>query len=42
MVVGDRQNFKLFRQITWFLENNRAASKFLYGILHYLINITKL
>ena len=42
MVVGDRQNFKLFRQITWFLKNNRAVSRFLYGNLDYLISITKL
>ena len=39
MVVGARQ---VFRQNTWFLENNRALSKFLDGILHYLIRITKL
>ena len=38
MVVGARQ---FFRQNTWFLENNRVASKFLHGILHYLISITK-
>ena len=30
------------RQNTWFLENNRALSKFLYGILHYLISTIKL
>ena len=28
-------------QKTWFLENNRALSKFLYGVLHYLISIMK-
>ena len=33
-VVGARQIFQIFRQNTWFLENNRALSKFLYGILH--------
>ena len=40
-VVGARQSFQIFRQNTWFLEN-RALSKFLYGILHYLISIIKL
>ena len=38
MVVGARQSFQFFRQNTWFLENNGALSKFLYGVLHYLIN----
>ena len=41
MVAGARQNFQFFRQNTWFLENNRALSKFksdLNQILHYLIN----
>ena len=37
MVVGARQSFKSFRQITWFLKNNRAFSKDLYRNLHYLI-----
>ena len=41
MVVGARQNFQFFKQKTWFLENNRAMSEFLYGILHYLITIIK-
>ena len=41
MVVGVRQNFQFFRQNNWFLENDRALSKF-YGILSYLISITKL
>ena len=41
-VVGARQSFKIFWQNTWFLENNKAVSKFLYGILHYLISIIKL
>ena len=41
MVVGARQSFQFFRQNTWFLENNRALPKFLYGILHYIIIITK-
>ena len=38
MVVGARQSFQLSRKKTWFLENNRALSKFLYGILHNLIS----
>ena len=42
MVVGVRQSFKFFRENTRFLENNRALSKVLYGIWHYLICITKL
>ena len=42
MIVGVCQNFKIFRQKTWFLENNRDLSKFLDGILHYLISIIKL
>ena len=42
MVVGARQSFQFFRQKTWFLENNRALPKFLYGILHYVISIIKL
>ena len=41
-LVGARQNFQIFRQNTWFLENNRALPKFLYRILHYLISIIKL
>ena len=41
MVVGVRQNFQLFAEKSWFLENSRALSKFLYGILHYLISIIK-
>ena len=41
-VVGGRQSFQFFLQNTWFLGNNRVLSKFLYGILHYLICITKL
>ena len=42
MVVGARQRFQFFRQNTWFLENKRALSKFLYENVHYLISITKL
>ena len=38
MVVRARQNFQFFRQKTWFLENNRDLSKFLYGIFHYLVS----
>ena len=41
-VVGARQSFQISRQNSWFLENDRALSKFLYGILHYLISIIKL
>ena len=40
-VVATRQIFQIFRQNTWFLENNRALSKFLCAILHYLISIIK-
>ena len=42
MVVGARQNFQFFKQKTWFLENNRASSKFLDEVSHYLISIIKL
>ena len=41
-VVAARQSFQIFRQNTWFLQNNRALSKFLYEILHYLITVIKL
>ena len=41
-VVGACQSFRIFRQNAWFLENNRALPKVLYGILHYLISIIKL
>ena len=41
MVVGACQGFQFFRQKTWFLKDNRALSKFLYGILNYLISIIK-
>ena len=41
MVVGARQSFRFFRKNTYFLANSRALSKFLYGILHYLISISK-
>ena len=39
MVVGARQSFQFFRQKTWFLENNKALSKFLFGVSHYLISL---
>ena len=42
MIVGGRQSFQFFRQITWFLENNRALSKFKYWILHDFISVAKL
>ena len=42
MVVGARQSFQFFIQNTWFLEDNRILSKFLYEILPYLISIIKL
>ena len=42
VVVGARQSFQFFRQIAWFLGNNRALSKFRYRILYNLISITKL
>ena len=41
-VVGARQSFQIFRQNTLLLENNSALSKFLHGVLHYLISIIKL
>ena len=41
-VVEVRQSFQILRQITWFLENDRALSKFFYRILHNLISIIKL
>ena len=41
-IVRAGQSFQIFRQDTWFLEKNRALSKILYGILHYVIRIIKL
>ena len=41
MGVGSRQSFQFFKQKTWFLENNKALSKFLYGVSRYLISIIK-
>ena len=40
--VGARQSFQFFRQIAWFLGNNKALSKFRYRKLCNLISITKL
>ena len=34
--------YSVFRQNTWFLENNGVLSKFSYGIFLYLISINKL
>ena len=34
MVAGAQQSFQFFKQNIWFLENDRALSKFLYRILH--------
>ena len=42
MVFRSRQRFQFFRQMTWFLGNNRALPKFRYRILHNLTSITKL
>ena len=42
MGVGARQTFQFLRQNTFFLENNRPLSKFMYGVSHYLISIIKL
>ena len=42
-MVDARQCFQFFRQIAWFLGNNKALSKFKYQILYNLITIiTKL
>ena len=41
-IIGARQGYQTFRQNTWFLEDNRALSKLLYGILHYTVSIIKL
>ena len=42
IVVRARKSFQFFGQNTWFLENNRLLSKFLYGMLQCFISITKL
>ena len=41
MVVGACQRFQFFIQKTWFLESNRALSKFLYKVSHDLISNIK-
>ena len=42
MVGGALQSFQFFRQITWFLGNNRVVFKYRYQILRNLISIIKL
>ena len=42
IVVEVCQTLQFFRQIAWFLRNNRTLSKFKYWILHFLIGIIKL
>ena len=42
MAAVARQSFQFFRQNTWLLENNRALSEFLSGVLNSLISITNL
>ena len=42
VVVRACQSSQFFRQITWFLESNRALSKFRYRTLYNLFSITKL
>ena len=42
MVVGARQCFQFFRQITWFLGNKRGFSKFWCWIFHNLISINQI
>ena len=42
MEVRAYQSFHFFRQITWFVGNNRALSKVRYRILYNLTGITKL
>ena len=37
MVVGVSQSFQIFRQKTWFLEDDRVLSKLLYGLSYYLV-----
>ena len=34
MLDGARRSYQFFREITWFLRNNRALPKFRYQILH--------
>ena len=42
-VVGARQSFQFFRQITWFLGNNGALSKFVvnFALLNWYYQIRK-
>ena len=40
--IWSLSQFSNFQKNTWFFEDNRALSKFLYGILHYLVGIIKL
>ena len=42
MAVGVRQSFQFYVKKNWSFENSKALSKFLYGILYYLISIIKL
>ena len=42
MVVEARQSFQFFRQITWFLGNNRTLSKCRYRIFLSFISIIQL
>ena len=42
MAVRACQNFQFMRQITWFLENEKALFKFKYWTLHHLISIINL
>ena len=42
MVVEARQSFQFFKQMTWFLRNNGALSKYRSWILHNYFNIIKL
>ena len=39
VVAGAPQSFQFFRQITWFLGNNRVLSQFKWWLLHYLITV---
>ena len=42
ILVEAHKSFQFFREITWFLGNNRALLLFRYPILHNLISITKI
>ena len=42
MIVGARESFLNFQTKYLAFENNRALSKFLYDILHYVTSIIKL